>query len=66
MKEPKRKPLVKLIGENSNAYAIIGRVKKALKKAGADQEYIQRYVDEATSGDYNNLLLVTMKYVRIK
>ena len=66
MKEPEIKPVVKLVGESSIAYAIIRRVKKALEQAGADEEYIQKYVDEAMSGDYMNLLLVTMEYVRIE
>ncbi len=66
MKEPKRKPIVKLVGEDSNVYSIIGRVKQALKKAGADQEYIQKYMDEALSGDYNNVLVVTMDYVDVR
>jgi len=43
----------------------MGRVKKALLKAGADDKYIKKYLNEAISGDYNNLLCVTMDYVHV-
>ena len=49
-----------------NAFAIMGNAKQALKRAGADKEYIDEYLKEATSGDYNNLLTVSMKYVNIE
>ena len=65
MTEPKEKPTVKLIDTNGNSFAIIGRVKEALLKAGADKEYIFKYQDEVMSGDYNNLLCVTMDYVHV-
>ncbi|MDM8538741.1 hypothetical protein QUF70_18450 [Desulfobacterales bacterium HSG17] len=65
MIEPKEKPIVKLIDTNGNAFAIIGRVKNALQKAGADKEYMKKYLDEVMSGDYNNLLCVTMDYVHV-
>ncbi len=54
-----------MAGEDGNAFAIIGRVSKALRKAGADKEYIDQYHAEAMSGDYDNLLCVTMKYVGV-
>lgn len=63
MKKPKVKPRVKLIGEDGNAHSILGRVSQALKKAGADDEYIKKYQTEAKSGDYYNLLRVTMNHV---
>lgn len=65
MIEPKEKPTVQLVGTDGNAFSIIGRVKKALRQAGADEEYVQRYQAEATSGDYDNLLVVTMGYVQV-
>jgi len=65
MTEPKNKPTVKLIDTNGNIYAIIGRVKDALFKAGADKEYIFKYQVKAMSGDYDNLLCTTMDYVHV-
>ena len=66
MKKPKKKPNVKLVGENGNAFVIMGKTQAALKKAGADKEYIKKYIDEATSGDYDHLLATTMKYVNVR
>ena len=65
MKEPIEKPIVKLIDTNGNAFAIMGRVKNALFKAGADKEYVDKYLKEAMFGDYDNLLCVTMDYVHV-
>lgn len=63
-KYPKIK--VKLVGEDGNAFAIMGNVSKAMRKAGLTQDQIKEYMKEAMSGDYNNLLQVTMKYVKVK
>ena len=65
MTKPKEKPVVKLIDTDGNAFAIMGRVKNALVKAGADKEYVMKYQDEAMAGDYDNLLCVTMDYVHV-
>ena len=66
MKVPLTKPTVKLIGQDGNAFAIMGLVKKALRRVGADKEYIDKYLSEATSGDYDHLLVVSMKYVDVE
>jgi hypothetical protein len=65
MIRPTEKPVVKILGMDGNAFAIIGRVQKALKEAGADEEYVTQYQQEAMSGDYSNLLMVTMDYVNV-
>lgn len=59
------KPKVKLIGEDGNAFLIIGKVLKALKRAGLEH-LCKEYTDKATSGDYDNLLAVTMEYVDVE
>jgi hypothetical protein len=66
MKGPLTKPTVKLIGEDGNAFAVMGSVKNALRQAGADQEYIDKYLKEATSGDYDHLLVVSLEYVDVE
>lgn len=53
---------VDLVGEDGNAFAIMGRVSKALKRAG-HKDLVDQYINEATSGDYDHLLQTTMKYV---
>ena len=55
---------VKLVGEDGNAFAIMGRVMRALRKAGHG-DAVKAYTDAATSGDYNNLLRVTMETVSV-
>lgn len=54
---------VRLVGEDGNAWAIMGRVTRAMKKAGLSQQVQDEYRAEAMSGDYNNLLYVTTKWV---
>ena len=66
MKGPVTKPAVELIGQDGNVFSIMGRVKKALFRAGADKEYVDKYLNEATAGDYDNLLVVSMKYVDVE
>ena len=66
MKGPLTKPTVKLVGEDGNAFSIMGRVKKALIQAGADKAYVDKYLSEATAGDYDHLLVVSMEYVDVE
>lgn len=56
---------VKLVGGDGNAYAILGKVRAAMRKAGVPADEIKVYLDEAMGGDYNNLLATTMKYVEV-
>jgi len=65
MKAPNEKPEVKLIDEDGNAFAIIGRVSRALRNAGADKEYVDQFRKEAMSGDYDNVLQTAMKYADV-
>ncbi len=66
MKGPLTKPTVILIGQDGNAFSIMGRVKKALMQAGADNEYVEKYLQESTVGDYSYLLAVSMEYVNVE
>jgi hypothetical protein len=56
------RPKCKLVGEDGNAFAIMGRTVKALRKAD-QSDLVSEYHERATSGDYDNLLQVTMEYV---
>jgi hypothetical protein len=56
---------VQLVGQDGNAFAILGRVQSALKKAGATQEDVKEFQDEATAGDYNALLQTVMRWVNV-
>lgn len=55
-----------LEGPGGNAFVILGKVSKALKRAGYDQEFIDQYLEEAKSGDYDHLLQTTMRYVHLE
>ena len=61
-KEPLTDIHVKLIGEDGNAFAILGKVSRSLRKNGHG-DLAEQFMKEATSGDYNNLLRTCMKYV---
>lgn len=50
-------------GSDGNAFAIMGRVSAALKKAGASKEEISQYTMDSMSGDYDNLLAAADRWV---
>lgn len=56
------KPKLKLIGEDGNAFNILGLARKAATKAGWLSEEIDEFFQEAKAGDYNHLLQTCMKY----
>ena len=56
---------VPLVGEDGNAFMILGRVERALRDAGVSKEERDAYQNEATSGDYGHLLRTTMEWVSI-
>ena len=49
-----------LTGQDGNAFAIMGRVTRALRDAGK-VDAIAAYRQEATKGDYDNVLRVSMQ-----
>jgi hypothetical protein len=63
VKYPKVK--VKLVGEDGNAFAIMGRVVKALKSAGVSAEEVAQYQQESMSGDYDNLIATACRWVKV-
>lgn len=56
---------VRLLGADGNAFMILGLVSKAMRRAKVDKTVIDAYMAEATSGDYDNLLATTMRYVEV-
>jgi len=63
--EPRYNVKVKLVGTNGNAFAIIGRVRSALKKTGATEQDLKEFTTDATSGDYDHVLQTCMKWVDV-
>ena len=60
------RPEVQLVGNDGNAWAIMGRVASALREAGCSKEHIDAYQSESMSGDYDNLLRVACKYAVVE
>lgn len=56
------RPVLKMVGEDGNAFAILGRAHKAARKAGMPEEQWKAIQAEATAGDYDNLLATMMKH----
>jgi len=60
------KPTIQLTGNDGNAFAILGNVRRGMKRAGATDEELKAFMSEATSGDYDHLLQTCMKYVDVR
>jgi hypothetical protein len=56
---------VELCGQDGNAFAILGTVVRALKRGGVPEEEIREFKEQATSGDYDNLLRTCMEWVDV-
>lgn len=61
-----KKPTVKLIGEDGNAYSILGKCYVAAKSAGYSQDKIEKILEEMKAGDYQHLLQTAMKYFNVE
>lgn len=59
------KPVVKLSGNDGNAYAIIAACARAAKKAGWSEEKIAAFKKEAMSSDYDHLLQTAMRQFEV-
>jgi hypothetical protein len=57
---------VGLIGEDGNAFSILGRVETALRASGVGEEERKLFRAEAMSGDYDNLLATVMRWVEVE
>lgn len=56
------KPHVTLVGEDGNAFVILGAVSKACRHAKWPRQAIDTLTTEMTNGDYNHLLQTAMRY----
>jgi len=55
---------VKMVGEDGNAFACLGRCRQALGRAGK-LELWDEFYKEATSGDYNHLLATISEWFNV-
>lgn len=52
---------LKLVGEDGNAFSIMGRARQALRRNGR-ADLVEQFTKECTSGDYANLLATCARY----
>jgi hypothetical protein len=52
-----------LVGVDGNAFAVMGYVLKAMRECKMSKEEQSDYQTKAMSGDYNNLLAVSIKMI---
>lgn len=60
------KVVAKLVGEDGNAFNLMGIVARKMKSAGVSKEEVSNFLEEAMSGDYNELLVTCMKWVTVE
>jgi hypothetical protein len=60
------KPKCKLVGEDGNVFAIIGRVSRALKTAGQRTKADEFTKKAFGSGSYDEVLRLAMEYVEVE
>lgn len=54
-----------LKGPEGNAYVLLGRAGNALKREGISPEEVNHFHNQATSGDYDNLLATIMEWFTV-
>lgn len=59
----KNKKGYSLIGVDGNAFSIMGYVRRAMKETGFTKDEIEAYTKDATSGDYDHLLVVSIDMI---
>ncbi len=60
------RPPLELLGHDGNAFGILGRAIKTLKRNHYSQARIDEFLDEAKSGDYDHLLGTCMKWFEVE
>lgn len=57
---------VKLVGEDDNAFAILGKVQQAMRRAKIAKSGIDAYIEQAMQADYDHLPRLTMNTVTVE
>ena len=57
--------IVTLVGNDGNAMTILGQCTRTARNHGLDQEEIDAFFAEATSGDYHHLLQTCMRWFTV-
>ncbi len=53
---------VELTGHDGNAFAVLGRCRRAAREAGLSEDEIAAFMAEAAAGDYDHLLQTAMHW----
>ena len=61
----RKRPHVKLAGEDGNAFAILARVREAMREVGWTRAEIAESMDSMTSSDYDHLLVVACELCKV-
>jgi hypothetical protein len=56
---------VELVGQDGNAFAVLGAASQAMRRADVGKADIDAMMDEAMSGDYDHLLQTVMATVSV-
>ena len=59
------RPVLVLVGEDGNAFNVLARARHALLLAGRADEW-PAFVAEATSADYDHLLVTVMRWFEVE
>ena len=62
---PRTDAVVQLTGKDGNAFAILGRVRRAILRSNHPELTVE-FLKEATASDYNHLLMTCMLYVTVE
>lgn len=65
MEKVEKRPKLKLVGQDGNAWMILGLAKRAADKAEWTAEQWVKVRDEAKNGNYDNLLKTMSKYFEV-
>ena len=66
MSRPKDNPVCQLTGTDGNAFAIVGQVSRALKRAGHDARAKEWVTAAMNSDSYDALLRLAFDYVEVE
>jgi hypothetical protein len=58
-----KKPVLKIVGTDGNAFALLGKAGRVARQNNMDWDTISK---EAMSGDYDHLLQTLMKYFEVE
>lgn len=61
-----KRPRVKLVGRDGNAFAVLGACRRAARAAGWSDADWAAFHGEATSGDYDRLLVTVMNHFEVE